>query len=97
MQKLFSILVGTILLGSVLGVAGCAKDANPAEDVNAQIQALPAEERFQMIKNDTVLTLEQKDIAVDNLPITDQQKTDYKAKLREAAPAGASTAAPGQR
>lgn len=73
------------MVGIIGGLAGCSQDQAVAEDVTAKIQAMKPAERFDLIKKDPVLSLEQKDVAIDNIQdATDQQKADWKAELRNA-------------
>lgn len=79
-MKFINILVVAVS-AAFLG-AGCS-EPRPAEDVTKQIQALPADQRFAMIKSDKVMSLSMKDIAIDNLPASDDQKKAWKAEIRQ--------------
>lgn len=83
MKKVFTLFL--VVVGVVGGLSGCSQDEAHGEDVTAQIQAMKPADRFDLIKKDPVLSLEQKDIAIDNIQdATDQQKADWKAELRNA-------------
>jgi len=98
-MKLTRILVIAVaVVGSILmsGCSGSGQESHgPADDANAQIKSMKPEERFKLIKEQTALSLQQKEIAVDNLPVSDEQKTKWKEELRQS---GGSTEAkrPGQ-
>lgn len=74
------ILVAAALAATLL--PGCS-EPRPAEDITKQIQAMPADQRFAMIKNDKVMSPSMKDIAIDNLPVSDEQKKAWKAEIRQ--------------
>lgn len=92
------LVIAMAVVGSIFmsGCSGSGQESHgPADDANAQIKAMRPEDRFKMIKEQTALSLEQKEIAVDNLPVSDDQKTKWKEELRQS---GASKEAkrPGQ-
>lgn len=86
MQK---ILVALVVAAGAATLIGC-NDNGPAhaENVTKQIQSMPAEDRFQMIKENTGMSPQMKEAAIDNLPVSDEQKAKWKQELASAAAAG---------
>lgn len=74
------------LLTISLGLLGGCSDNGPAtgENVAAEFQKLPAEERFEAIKANTGMGTAMKDAAIDNLPVSQEQKDAWKKEIREA-------------
>jgi hypothetical protein len=90
------ILIAALAAASFGVLSGCAENG-PAhgESVTSQIQSMPADQRFQMIKQNTGMSLPMKDKAIDNLPVPDDQKAKWKEEIRGAAPAADPGAARG--
>lgn len=88
------ILIAGLILVSLGAMTGC-NDNGPAtgEDVAAKIKAMPAEERFKLIKVNTGMGLAMKDRAIDELPVDAEQKAAWKKEIRE----GDAAPAPGAR
>jgi outer membrane murein-binding lipoprotein Lpp len=75
------LIVAIAVFGGAL-IAGCDSNGpNTAEDANAKIKALKPEERFEMIKNEQMLSPMQKSVAIDNLEVSDEQKAAWKKEL----------------
>lgn len=89
---IFRIFLVALAIASLGITAGCA-DNGPAtgENVAADFQKLPAEERFATIKSNTGMGLAMKDAAIDGLPVSQEQKAAWKKEIREA---GGGEAAP---
>ena len=79
-MKQFSLAILALISG--LWGAGCASNG-PAygEDVTAQIKALPAEQRYQLIKTAGGMSKAMKEKAIDELTASDEQKAKWKAEL----------------
>lgn len=93
MGKLKQVLSTGTAVAVIAILAGCAQTA-PADDAIQQINRMSAQERFeQIIKPNTGMSLEMKDSAIDQLDATDEQKTAWKAEIRQAAPATGETPA----
>lgn len=73
-----------LLLLALIVVMGCSGNG-PAhgEDVTAKIKAMPAEERFELIKKTGGMSPQMKKKAIDDLPVSDDQKAAWKKELSE--------------
>ncbi|MFN3730011.1 MAG: hypothetical protein ACK4XJ_09895 [Fimbriimonadaceae bacterium] len=74
-----------VLLAIVtVGMVGCA-DNGPAhaENVTEQIQKMKPEDRFELIKSNTGMSIQMKDKAIDGLPVSEEQKQAWKDELRQ--------------
>jgi hypothetical protein len=78
-MKKFLILIP--LAAGVLMATGCGNGTPEAENVTAKIQSLPAEERFKLIKENTGMSPQMKEVAIDNLPVDQTQKDAWKKEL----------------
>lgn len=67
-----------------LGLVGCS-DNGPAygENVSEQIQNMKPEDRFELIKTNTGMSIQMKDKAIDGLPVSEEQKQVWKDELRQ--------------
>lgn len=81
---IFRIFLTALAIASLGFAAGCAENG-PAtgENVAAEFQKLPAEERFAAIKVNTGMGLAMKDAAIDQLPVSQEQKAAWKKEIRE--------------
>lgn len=70
------------LFAIMLIVVGCSGNG-PAhgEDVTAKIKAMPAEDRFKLIKEAGGMSPAMKEKAIDELPVSLEQKATWKADL----------------
>jgi hypothetical protein len=76
------ILVSLAILGTCLTVGGCSEAEAPSNDVNAKIKAMPAEERFKLIRDNTGMGPMQKSMAIDNIESASaEQKAKWKQEL----------------
>jgi hypothetical protein len=89
------ILIAGLILVSFGALTGC-NDNGPAtgEDVAAKIKAMPAEERFKLIKVNTGMGLAMKDKAIDELPVSAEQKAAWKQEIRDSGGAPAASGRP---
>jgi len=79
-MKKIALLVAVAVMGSV--ISGCDSNGpNTAEDANAKIKALSPAQRFEMIKNEQMLSPFQKSVAIDGLDVSDEQKAKWKKEL----------------
>lgn len=78
MKKLFILIP---LAAGVLMATGCGNGTPEAENVTAKIQSLPAEERFKLIKENTGMSPQMKEVAIDNLPVDQTQKDAWKKEI----------------
>ena len=84
MKKTLPLFLGLFVL------VGCGSGNGPAygEDVTAKIKAMPAEERYKLIRDNPGLSPQMKSTAIDELPVSDDQKQKWKAEAN-ASTAGA--------
>jgi len=80
-MKHFSLAL--LALIAAVGMVGCASNGPAyAEDVTAQIKALPPEQRFNLIKSAGGMSRQMKEKAIDDLKVSEDQKTKWKAELK---------------
>ena len=72
----------SLILVAIVAIAGCSGNG-PAhgEDVTATIKAMPAEQRFELIKKAGGMSPQMKVKAIDELPATDEQKAAWKKEI----------------
>lgn len=80
MKKTLSLIA--LVLGLSVALVGCGSEPAVAEDVNAKIQSMPAEERFKMIRDEKTLSIPQKEVSIDNLNASPEQKQKWKDEIR---------------
>lgn len=80
-----TILILTICLFA-FNLAGCGNGPDTGQDVVNQVQNMKPEERFELIKNNTGMSYQMKAQAVDNLPVSDEQKKTWKEELMAGTP-----------
>jgi predicted small secreted protein len=80
MKKTISLIA--LVLGLSVALVGCSSEQPVAEDVNAKIKAMPAEERFKMIRDEKTLSIPQKEVSIDALDASPEQKQKWKEEVR---------------
>jgi hypothetical protein len=85
-MRMNRIVIALTLLGSLMTGIGCGEPKGHGELVVEQVQKMPPEQRFQLIKENTGMSWPMKEQAIDNLPVSDEQKAAWKAELRKESP-----------
>ena len=62
-------------------LTACGNGPDTGQDVVNQVQNMKPEERFELIKNNTGMSYQMKAQAIDNLPVSDEQKKTWKDEL----------------
>jgi hypothetical protein len=77
-----AVLQSIALIGVAVFAIGCASNGPAhAEDVTAQIKAMPPEKRFELIKSGGGMSPQMKAKAIDELPVSEEQKSKWKAEI----------------
>jgi hypothetical protein len=71
-----------VLMVAALGIAGCGNGPAHAENVTAQIKSMSPEDRFALIRDNTGMSRPMKERAIDDLPVSEEQKSAWKAELK---------------
>lgn len=81
-QGMNRVITLTLLVTICMISTGCfGNGAAHAEDVTAKIESMPAEERFALIKKNQGMSPQMKAMAIDRLPVSEEQKSTWKSEV----------------